>query len=57
MHVYEWFCYLMYTWRSCSRNFKLKSETQGWQLSSRMVSHKLCYDRFRDGGSIPAWSL
>ena len=40
--------------RSYSRNFKLKSETQGWWLSSRLVSHMLCYDRFRDGGLIPA---
>ena len=43
----------MCTWRSYFRNFKLKSETQGWRLSSRLVTLMLCYDRFRDGGLIP----
>ena len=46
--------YVMYTWESYSRNFKLKSETQEWGLSSRLVSHKLCCDRWKDGGLIPA---
>ena len=60
MSMYKYVCVRMimfmsmYMWRSYSRNFKLKSETQGWWLSSRLVLCMLCYDRFRDGGLIPA---
>ena len=60
MSMYKYVCVRMimfmsmYMWMSYSRNFKLKSETQGWWLSSRLVSRMLCYDRFRDGGLTPA---
>ena len=60
MSMYKYVCVRMimfmsmFMWRSYSRNFKLKSETQGWWLSSRLVPSMLCYDRFRDGGLIPA---
>ena len=59
MNKYKYVCIRMimfmsmFTLRSYSRNFELKFETQGWWLSSRLVSRMLRYGRFRGGGLIP----